>query len=312
MNLHQLNVFRAIVENGSFSKAAAELCIAQSAVSYHIKLLEAEVGDPLFLRVKTRVCLTETGKVLWKHVAKIFQAVEETKNAIAEMGHGHSGELHFGLGVSSLSDQLPGFLKHLKEICPRVSFNVVMGSSPQILESIRSNKLDLGIVSLPVESSDYTTHSLFYEEEEMVVITRKEGFGATETEITPEELIGLPLILYDKSTATRSSLDRFFQEADVTPFVFMEVDREETMMSLVRSGLGAAILPRCVPGLQEESESLHFLRLKNAYLRREVGVALLNSPTRPFLVEQALRLCRQHFRASLPTALKSRAALNNL
>ncbi len=305
MNLHQLNVFRAIVETGSFSKAASELCIAQSAVSYHIKLLEAEVGDPLFLRVKTRVYLTETGKVLWKHVERIFKAVEEAKSAIAEMGQGHSGELHFGLGVSSLSDQLPGFLKHLKEICPRVSFNVIMGSSPQILESIRVNKLDLGIVSLPVESSDFTTQQLFYEEEEMVVITHKESPHAKDSEITPEELVGLPLILYNKSTATRSNLDQFFREADVTPFVFMEVDREETMMSLVKSGLGAAILPRCVPGLQEESESLHFLRLKNAYLRREVGVTLLNSPTRPFLVEQALRLCREHFHASIPRSLSA-------
>lgn len=304
MNLHQLNVFRAIVETGSFSKAAAELCIAQSAVSYHIKLLEAEVGDPLFLRVKTRVYLTETGKVLWKHVEKIFHEVEAAKRAVAELGQGRSGELHFGLGVSSLSDQLPGFLKHLKEICPRVSFNVVMGSSPQILESIRANRLDLGIVSLPVVSNDYVTHLLFYEEEEMVVITRKEGLHDSKTEITPEELVGLPLILYDKSTATRSNLDRFFQEADVTPFVFMEVDREETIMSLVKSGLGAAILPRCVPGLHEENESLHFLRLKNAYLRREVGVALLNSATRPFLVEQALQLCREHFHASMPGSLQ--------
>jgi len=304
MNLHQLNVFRAIVETGGFSKAAAELCIAQSAVSYHIKLLEGEVGDPLFLRVKTRVYLTETGKVLWKHVEKIFHEVEAAKRAVVEMGYGQTGELHFGLGVSSLSDQLPGFLKHLKEICPRVSFNVVMGSSPQILESIRTNKLDLGIVSLPVESSDYVTHPLFYEEEEMVVIIRKESVKVTKTEITAEELVGLPLILYDKNTATRSSLDQFFQEADVTPFVFMEVDREETIMSLVKSGLGAAILPRCVPGLQEENDSLHFLKLKNAYLRREVGVALLNSATRPFLVEQALHLCRQHFHASRSSALK--------
>jgi len=257
------------------------------------------------LRVKTRVYLTETGKVLWKHVEKIFQAVEAAKRAIVEMGQGHSGELHFGLGVSSLSDELPGFLKHFNEICPRVSFNVVMGGSPQILESIRANKLDLGIVSLPVESSDYSTHPLFYEGEEMVVITRKEGLEARKTEITAEELLGLPLILYDKTTATRSNLDQFFAEADVTPFVFMEVDREETIMSLVKSGLGAAILPRCVPGLQEENESLQFLTLKNAYLRREVRVALLNSATRPFLVEQALRLCRQHFHASMPRSLSA-------
>lgn len=306
MNLHQLNVFRAIVETGSFSKAAAELCIAQSAVSYHIKLLEAEVGDPLFLRVKTRVYLTEAGKMLWKHVEKIFQAVEDAKRDILQRGQHQSGELHFGLGVSSLSDQLPGFLKHLKEICPRASFNVVMGSPPQILESILANKVDLGIVSLPVDSHDFATVPLFYEEEAMVVITHKESSLAGKTEISPQELVGLPLILYNKSTTTRSSLDQFFHDAKVTPFIFMEVDREETILSLVKSGLGATILPRCALGSHEENHVLRFVRLRNAYLRREVGVALLKSATRPYLVEQAIRLCRQHFHPSHPKTLAAK------
>lgn len=298
MNLHQLNVFRAIVETGSFSKAALRLHIAQSAVSYHIKLLEAEVGDPLFLRVKTRVYLTETGKMLWGHVEKIFRAVDEAQGAIVERNQFRSGELRFGLGVSSLSEQLPEYLGHLREICPGICFDVLMGTPPQIIEWIRTNQLDLGIVSLPVHADEIATIPLFYEEEEMVVVVNRKSPLAKQREIDPSELIGVPLILYNKNTTTRCNLDNFFRQSAVDPSIFMEVDREETIMSLVKSGLGATILPRCI--LHEEDTELSFLRLRNAYLRREVGVATLNSPSRPHLVDMAIRLCRQHFHPTTP------------
>ncbi|MEW5978469.1 MAG: LysR family transcriptional regulator [Acidobacteriota bacterium] len=307
MNLHQLNVFKTIVETGSFSKAAAELSIAQSAVSYHIKLLENEIGDPLFLRVKTRVHLTETGRLLWKHVEKIFQAVEETRRAMIDRTLHHAGELHFGLAVSSLSDQLPEFLRHFKEICPRVSFNVVMGSPPQVIEQIRHNKLDLGIVSLPVEGPDLSSVPLFYEEEEMVVVVHRDSPLAARTETSPADLETVPLILYNRTTTTRHHLDDFFRTASVTPVVFMEMDREEAIMSSVESGLGATILPRCVLSNYDDRALLRFLRLQDAYLRRQVGVVTLNSPSRPYLVELAVRLCQQHFQAGTARAVSTKS-----
>jgi DNA-binding transcriptional LysR family regulator len=102
MNLHQLNVFKAIVETGSFSRAALQPHIAQSAVSYHVKALEAEIGEPLFLRVKTKVFLTEKGRRLRDHVEKIFQAVVEAQVDLCARARTPGDELHFGLGVSAL------------------------------------------------------------------------------------------------------------------------------------------------------------------------------------------------------------------
>jgi len=78
----------------------------------------------------------------------------------------------------------------------------------------------------------------------------------------------------------------------------MEVDREDTIMTLVRSGLGATILPRCVLSGRQDDDSLRFLRLRNAYLRRDVGVALLKDEIHLPLVDMAIELCRQHFHAN--------------
>lgn len=295
VNLHQLNVFQAIVETGSFSKAARSLRIAQSAVSYHIKTMETAIGEPLFLRVKTRVFLTETGKVLWKHVERIFQAVGDAQREMEAHAERRGGELHLGLGVSSLCEKLPAFVVRLRELCPGVVCNVAMGSSPQMMDLLRSNKVDLAVVSLPVDDRGISTIPLFYEEEEMLVVTHKSSPLARRREVAATQLVTTPLILYQPTTATRASLDQFFRQAGVTPQISMEVDREETILSLVRNGLGATILPRCVLP-QPPNGSLRYLRLRDAWLRRQVAVVLLESAVRPRLVESALGLCREHFR----------------
>lgn len=294
MNLHQLNVFRAIVETGSFSRAATQQRIAQSAVSYHVKALEAEIGRPLFLRGKGRVSLTEKGLKLWEHVEKIFRAVDDAQRELCDPAPAEGGELHFGLGVSSLSERLPAFARELRELCPGICFHVVMGSTPQIVALLRANSLDLGIVTLPIPDSDLVTSSLFHEEEEMLVVVARNHPLAGRRELRPEDVRDLPLILYHKGTATRAHLDTFFREAAIAPQVFMEVDREDAIMSLVRSGLGATILPRCVFG-HGGHDAVRLIRLRDAWLRREVGLAMLKAASRPKLVESAIALSRKHF-----------------
>jgi DNA-binding transcriptional LysR family regulator len=296
VNLHQLAVFRAVVNTGSFSKAAEELQLAQSAVSYHIKALEGEIGAPLFSRVKTRVFLTEKGNRLNKHTGKIFQAVADAERELCDAPAG--AELQFGLGVSSLSEQLPEYIKHLQEIRPGVRFQLSMGSTPRIIELLRAGSVNLGVISLPIQETDIHTITLFSEEEEMLVVTHPASPLAECHEISPPMLSGLPLILYNKSTTTRTSLDQFFEDAGIVPTVLMEVEREDTIMALVRSGLGATILPRCFLNSQHSDTSLRFLRLRNAYLRRQVGVAVPGNAARSGLVDLAIRLCQQHFRGA--------------
>jgi LysR family hydrogen peroxide-inducible transcriptional activator len=307
MNLHQLNVFRAIVETGSFSKAASHLHIAQSAVSYHIKALEQEIGKPLFLRYKTQVLLTEKGRRLNEHVDKIFEAVDGARLDLCGDTSDDVRELHLGLGVSSLTDRLPFFAEQLRAACPKICFNVAIGSTPQIINLLRTKALDLGVVSLPVVESEVETIPLFYEEEEMVVVISKSHKLAGRDELTPDELDGLPLILYDKSTSTRGSLDKFFQDADIVPTIFMEVNREDTILELVRGSLGAAILPRCVLGPRFQDEKLSFLRLAGAYLRREVGIALTRSAHRLRIVDTAVALCKRHFSSGDQGAIPGQA-----
>ena len=295
MNLHQLNVFRAIVETGSFSKAASRLHIAQSAVSYHVKALEQDIGKPLFLRYKTQVLLTEKGRRLKGHVDKIFDAVDGARLDLCGDPSDDVRELHLGLGVSSLTDRLPLLAQQLRETCPKICLNVAIGSTPQIINLLKTKALDLGIVSLPVNETEVEVSPLFYEEEEMIVVISRSHTLAKRAELTALDLDGLPLILYDKSTSTRRSLDKFFGEAGIAPTIFMEVNREDAILDLVRGSVGAAILPRCLFGHQFQDDKLALVRLAGAYLRRDVGIVLIRSVHRLGIVDTAIQLCRKYF-----------------
>jgi DNA-binding transcriptional LysR family regulator len=294
MNFHQLSVFRAVCEAGSFSQAALRMRLAQSAVSYHVKALEHDIGASLFHRMKTRIHLTDEGKRMATHAARILDLVTDVQRDMRG-GDALFGELRFGLGVSSLSSRLPSYVRRLKRACQGIRFRLTTGSTPQILELLHSGGADLGVVSLPIHDRDIWTSALFYEEEDMLVVVGRKGPFARRSVIAPAELKGVPLILYDKSTATRASLDDFFELAGITPLIFMEADREETILSLVRSGLGATIFPRCFLSTHHHGDSLRLLRLRDAYLRRQVGVALPGAAPRTALVNAAVRLCYEHF-----------------
>jgi DNA-binding transcriptional LysR family regulator len=197
-----------------------------------------------------------------------------------------------------LSEQLPEYIKHLQEIRPDVRFQLSMGSTPRILELLRAGSINLGVISLPIHEAGIHTVTLFAEEEEMLVVTHPGSSLAESSEISPLMLAGLPLILYNKTTATRASLDHFFDQTGITPTVLMEAEREDTILALVRSGLGATILPRCFLNTQHLDHSLRFLRLRNAYLRRQVGIAVPGNRECSELEDLAVQLCKEHFRGA--------------
>jgi LysR family cyn operon transcriptional activator len=101
MDLHQLRVFHAAVKGGGFTRAGEELHLSQSTVSQHIKLLEHELGSPLFLRVGKRVQVTEAGKVLLPYAERIFRDLKNAEMAVREINVLKRGTVRLGVGPTS-------------------------------------------------------------------------------------------------------------------------------------------------------------------------------------------------------------------
>ncbi|MGA2599550.1 MAG: LysR family transcriptional regulator [Bryobacteraceae bacterium] len=268
MDLQQLRVFHAAVKAGGFTRAGDELHLSQSTVSQHIKLLEGEVGCPLFLRVGKRVQVTEAGKVLLPYAERIFSDLRNAEMALREMNALRRGTVRLGVGPTTLIYRLPPVLSDYKRRFPDIELFVMAGTTEFLLQELRSQHIDLAIVMRTGPLAGLAVKPLG--REELVIAINNDHPFARRRFIEPSELASLRLILYEKQTAMQNLVDRYFDSLRITPNIAMEVENNEAIKSLVRAGLGASILPLCALANEPPDGPLRILRVKRKPLMRQL------------------------------------------
>lgn len=287
-------MFVAIVTTESFSKAAAKLHVAQPSVSHQIRQLEEELGERLLFRSRNRkIYLTEAGKVFRKHAENILRQEEILRMEISALSNEPSGDIHIGVGGHQLTSTLAPALQGFHVRYPRTRIDIVNGTTPQIVERLKSNTLDIGVVTFPVTAKELRTEVLF--SEEMVVVVRRRDPLAKKQAIAPVELERLQLVLYDQTTRTRLLLEEFFKREGISPQVVFELSSVEAMQMMVKAGAGATIIPASAVMVGSYRDSLHPLRIKGKPLTREVGVAMPHFLQSPRIVEAMLDLIKERF-----------------
>jgi LysR family transcriptional activator of glutamate synthase operon len=279
MDLQQLRVFREAARSGGFTRASEELHLSQSTISLHMKRLEEELGNPLFLRTRRRVYLNEAGEVLLEYAERILQEVKNAEMAVRELGRMERGTIRLGSGATTVTYRLPKILAAYQRKYPQVELIVTTDSSENLANAVHQQKLDVAVVMLPVQPS-YSIEILPLLHEEMVFVIGNNHPSARKKMIEPREISELSLISYFRGSAMQGALDRAFAAMRVTPRITMEMENIEAIKALVRAGLGAGILPSCsVAGTQ--GANLHELRVRNFPIKRELALALPRASVLP-------------------------------
>jgi DNA-binding transcriptional LysR family regulator len=284
MDLHQLRVFHAAVKSGGFTRAGDELHLSQSTVSQHIKLMEEELGGPLFMRVGKRVLVTEAGSVLLQHTERILRDIKNAEMAIREINSLRRGTVRLGVGPTTLIYRLPHVLRDYKLRFPDIDLIVLAGTPEFLLEALRTQHLDLAIIMKTAPQPGLTITPLG--SEELVLVLNREHPLARQRTVEPSDLAGLRFILYEKNTAMQDLIDRFFESLGVTPRIDMEVENNEAIKSLVRVGLGASILPLCAVAKEPPESPLRILRVKGKPLMRELRLASAGTEILPNAIRE--------------------------
>lgn len=293
MTLRQLEMFVAIVEAESFSKAAAKLYVAQPSLSQQIRMLEEELGERLIFRMRNqKMHLTEAGQILKKHSDHVLRQVQILRMEIGALSSEPSGDIRIGIGGHQLTSMLVPAFRTFHTTFPKVRIDIVNGTTLQIVESLKNNGLDVGVVTFPIHADGLYTQVLF--SEELEVLIPQSSPLARRKFINPAEIAKLPLVLYDKTTSTRSRIDDFFLQKQVTPHIVLELSSVEAMQQMVEAGMGAAIIPASAAAGARQRR-LHSLRITGKPLTREVGVATTCFPRLPKVINELLRLTRDLF-----------------
>jgi DNA-binding transcriptional LysR family regulator len=240
LNLDQLRSFAAVVEQRSFSAAAAKLGVTQPAVSQQVRQLEQRFGVKLIERVGRRAAPTAAGTELLGHARNIETALAAANDAMAPHAHGAVGRVRLGTGATACIYLLPAALRDLRRRFPALEIMVSTGNTPEMLRAVEENRIDLALVTLPAAGRMLDVRPVL--EDEFVLVAPRDM--TLPREITPAALARLPLVQYEPGANTRRVVDEWALRAGIALKPIMELGSVEAMKELTGAGLGCSVLPR--------------------------------------------------------------------
>lgn len=252
MELREIETFLAIVEQGTFSKAAEKLGYSQSAVTVQIKQLEHELGARLFDRVPRGAALTEQGRAFAFHANEIAGAARAARASVASAQAAPqdiAGVLRLGSVESVATAILPEVLVRFHSTCPRVQVIVTTAQRGHMIEGLRNNTIDLLLtMEGHVHQSGLVTRAL---RREQVVFVASPALLESVNEGAPAgrpldaaSLCELPFVLTERGESYRLELDRALSELDLHIDPLIEAGNTETLVHLAERGVGATFVPR--------------------------------------------------------------------
>ncbi|NMG34213.1 LysR family transcriptional regulator [Azoarcus sp. TTM-91] len=211
LKLQQLAIFDQVVESGSILAASKALFMTQPAVSKSIHELENHFGQPLFVRSKRGVRLTDFGQLLRRHCIALMTDLRYLADDLNAWSSGVSGQVIVGTLISASARLLPKAVVRLREMAPNVVVDVRVGSNDVMFPELARGQLDVVVGLLPASSSDPAfQHVPLYQERLCAVVGRRHPL-ATESTVEPRQLAELDWILPTPESQAMRSAEQFFE-----------------------------------------------------------------------------------------------------
>jgi len=243
MELRQLRYFVAVAEEGHFGRAAQRLHMSQPPLSMQIKGLETELGIELLNRSTRRVWLTDAGRIFLEKARAILGAVKEAQDAARGAENGMQGRLHVGFISSATLSLLPPSLRLFRERFSSVELELKELTSAQQVDALYADEIQVGLVRLPVRAPGIRFEPVL---EERLVVALPSGHVLENRDLVSLEAIAdLPLIFFTRQLIPgfHAQIVELFQRVGAFPRVAQHAVHLQTIVGLVASGIGIAILP---------------------------------------------------------------------
>jgi len=217
MDLKELTTFRTIIQEGTFSKAAAKLNYAQSTVTNQIQRLEKELGIKLFKRGWDAE-LTPSGKVYAEEVDKLIQHWNYVLDQAKSLQKEEIGTLHIGVPETMTASLLPAVLHRFRALKPQIECHFTVGNADMLAQSLLQNSLDFAITGEPHDISALRFEHL-YDEKISFIVSKNHPYADAPT-VSMEALYDYPLFVGGKTCLYHMRLVKEFAGYSGTPFLY--------------------------------------------------------------------------------------------
>jgi DNA-binding transcriptional LysR family regulator len=290
MDFDQLITFLEVARQRSFSRAGEKVFRSQSAVSAQIRQLEQEYGDRLLDRSGKTVKLTPAGQIFYEYALRLKSLRDESLVAVADHGQTPRGTLMVGANEATCLYVLPEVFGEYCRHYPDVQISIYRNFTYKIVEKLENGSLDVGVLSLPVQSPSLKVQPIFRDRLMLMVSPKNPLAKMKSAHIS--EVVKHPLLL-PKTGHTRRLLDKLFREYNSELKVRMELPSIGMIKSFVAADLGISLISASFARDEVAAGRVKLIELEGAELWRELGLAYRRDRTLSVAAKAFITVSRQ-------------------
>ena len=279
--LRLLRYFVAVAEERHFGRAAERLHIAQPPLSQQIQKLERQLGVDLIDRSRRPIELTDAGTALYEEARLALTHGERAFAAARRAATGHLGHLHIGALQAAVDGVLSYVMRAHRRDYPDVKLELTeLGSAEQVAQLVE-HRLDVGFLRGPVDDRSLSVQTLI--DDPLAAVVCEDHAFAGQDRIAPSLLADQPIIMWTRAAAATTYADvvELFRMHDIEPPIVDEVSRLQTVLALVASAAGIALLPTSFINLSRKG--VRFIPLHGPLPHRPLALVWRTSNQSPTL-----------------------------
>lgn len=310
MDVHQLELFLAVMDAPSMTRAAEKVHLSPGAVSLQLHNLAEELHTELFVRRGKHLIPTPAALRLAERAKELVKLMGHIQQEFANDATKDVRPFYFATGVTTLIYQLGRPLRQVRSHFPNAEIRVTVSVTEEMVAGLHDRRFDLALITLPVPEDNLQIIPLFDEELLVVRPSAKKAASSHIGTLRAAELENVPFLLYPKRSNVRRAIDEIFKEIGVQPNVQMEAEDTEAIKRLVESGFGYSILPE--HALRGRSHFFQKFRVGGHRLTRKLALAMIRTESPRRLTQSIANFLRdaltEQERSSFPDALRKAAA----
>ena len=290
METRVLKVFCAVAESGNLVVAARKVHLTPSAISHSIKSLETDLGARLFERVGKRMVLNHAGEHLLAQIQGPLAALDLAAEGIRHLAKWGQSRLRIGATYAACEHIVPWVIRELKKNHPSLELRVESSDTPQLIDSLHQNEVDLALGMTPTNPTGLTLRPIF--RDELLFVFAPSHPWSDGRPITRDEIGKQQFIVYQRSSLTAQMLEHYFRKLHIVPSTAMEVASTSAIIELVKLGLGVSVMAPWTVGQELTRGTLMMRPLGPKALYRRWSIISLASRRTSLVEESFCRLCR--------------------
>ena len=267
MNFSQLKIFYLAAKYGSLSAAAEELHITQPAVTKGIQRLQEYYEIKFFNRFGKKLALTDTGESLYEIAGKIFEMEIQAEESIRDFQQRKRGHIRILSSESFGAYYLPSMINPFSKSNPQMRISVNILPTELVAQNTVELKNDLGFISYPVENEKLSIREVL--EDRFVIIVAPGHSFARKDCLEPRDLEGQAMIMHEKGSAPRRSIDELIKKNNVSVFIPLELSSNRAIKTAVEQGIGIALISTKVASEEVQMGKLIAIPFSDSQLKRK-------------------------------------------